>query len=115
MYIVLLHILHRTLSGPDLTYISLLIISCIIEYVTNKKTLNLAKSIGSPLSNERFNHQTPMTCTYGYRNFIHFTTVATEVEIQFLSILIMFPSLLPRFGSAFFSSKEGVVPVLLSI
>ncbi len=39
-------------------------------------------------------------------NFIHFKTAATEVEIQFLSTLIMFPSLLPQFGSAFFSSKE---------
>ncbi len=38
----MLHILHCPLSGPDLTYISLLIIFCIIEYVTNKKTLNLA-------------------------------------------------------------------------
>ncbi len=28
---------------------------------------------------------------------------------------IMFPSLLPQFGHAFFSSKEGGVPVLLSI
>ncbi len=36
--------------------------------------------------------------------------VATEVEIQFLSALI---SLLPQFGSAFFSSKEVGVPVLL--
>ncbi len=33
----------------------------------------------------------------------------------FLSIWITFPSLLPQFGSAFFSSKEVVVPVLLSI
>ncbi len=48
-------------------------------------------------------------------NDIYFKTVATEVEIQFLSTLIMFPSLLPQFGSAFFSSKEGGVPVLLSI
>ncbi len=39
--LVLLHILHCPLSGPDLTYISLLIIFCIIECVTNKKTLNL--------------------------------------------------------------------------
>ncbi len=38
---VVLHILHCPLSGPDLTYISLLIIFCIIEYVTNKKTLDL--------------------------------------------------------------------------
>ncbi len=35
----MLHILHCPLSGPDLIYISLLIIFCIIEYVTNK-TLN---------------------------------------------------------------------------
>ncbi len=33
--------LHCPLSGPILIYISLLIISCIIEYVTNKRTLNL--------------------------------------------------------------------------
>ncbi len=30
-----------TLSGPDLIYISLLIIPCIIYHVTNKETLNL--------------------------------------------------------------------------
>ncbi len=35
--------LHCLLSGPVLIYISLLIISCIIEYVTNKRTLNLYK------------------------------------------------------------------------
>ncbi len=56
--------------------------------------------------------QTPMTCTYGYSHFIHFKTVATEVDIHILSTLI---SLLPQFGSAFFSSKEGGVPVLLSV
>ncbi len=50
-------------------------------------------------------HQTPMT--YGYSYFIHFKTIATEVEIQFLSTLIMFPSLLPQFGSAF-SLSQGV-------
>ncbi len=55
---------------------------------------------------------TPMTCIYGYSYFIHFKTVTTEVDIQFLSTLIMFPSLLPQFGSAFFSSKEGGVPLL---
>ncbi len=32
--------LHCPLSGLVLIYISLLIISCIIEYVTNKRTLN---------------------------------------------------------------------------
>ncbi len=40
---VVLHILHCPLSGPDLTYISLLIISCIIEYVMNKKNLENEK------------------------------------------------------------------------
>ncbi len=38
---VVLHILHCPLSRPDLIYISLPIIFCIIEYVTNKETLNL--------------------------------------------------------------------------
>ncbi len=38
---VMFHFLHCPLSGPVLIYISLLIISCIIEYVTNKRTLNL--------------------------------------------------------------------------
>ncbi len=36
---VVLHILHCPLSGPDLIYISLLIIFSLIEYVTNKKKL----------------------------------------------------------------------------
>ncbi len=38
---VVLHILHCPLSGPDPIHISLLIIFCIIEHVTNKQTLNL--------------------------------------------------------------------------
>ncbi len=33
-------LLHCPLNGPDLIYISLLIIPCIIYYVTNKETLN---------------------------------------------------------------------------
>ncbi len=37
----MLRVLHCPLSGPDLIYISLLIILCIIEYVMNKRTLNL--------------------------------------------------------------------------
>ncbi len=42
LYIIFIFILlHCPLSGPDLTYISLLIIPCIIEYVTNKETLYL--------------------------------------------------------------------------
>ncbi len=41
-YIIFIFILlHCPLSGPDLIYISLLIIPCIIYYVTNKETLNL--------------------------------------------------------------------------
>ncbi len=46
LYIVLCYVsffffsLHCPLVGPVLIYISLLIISCIIEYVTNKRTLN---------------------------------------------------------------------------
>ncbi len=40
-YIISIFILlHCPLSGPDLIYISLLIIPCIIYYVTNKETLN---------------------------------------------------------------------------
>ncbi len=41
IYSLVLRILHCPLSGPDLIYISLQIIFCIIEYVTNKRTLNL--------------------------------------------------------------------------
>ncbi len=41
-YIIFIFIiLHCPLRGPDLIYISLLIIPCIIYYVTNKETLNL--------------------------------------------------------------------------
>ncbi len=42
IYILLCFIcifLHCPLSGPVMIYISLLIISCIIKYVTNKRTL----------------------------------------------------------------------------
>ncbi len=38
---IFLFFLHCPLSGPDLIYISLLIIPCIIYYVTNKQTLTL--------------------------------------------------------------------------
>ncbi len=48
---VVLHILHCPLSGPDLTYISLLIISCIIEYYTHKKDCKeLQQTMGKELS-----------------------------------------------------------------
>ncbi len=39
LYICFYYSLHCPLSGPDLTYISLLIIPCIIYHVTNKETL----------------------------------------------------------------------------
>ncbi len=57
---------------------------------------------GVTLNEPKTHHQTLMTCKYGDSHFIHFKTDATEVEIQFLSTLIMFPSLLAQFGSAFF-------------
>ncbi len=44
-FISFFYSLHCPLSGPDLTYISLLIIPCIIYYVTNKETLNLEECI----------------------------------------------------------------------
>ncbi len=49
---VVLHILHCPLSGPDLIYISLLIIFCIIDYVMNK-TLNLEEGM---MSRKAFNN-----------------------------------------------------------
>ncbi len=47
---------------------------------------------------------------YGYNHFILFKTVATEVEIKFLSTWTMFPSFLPLFVSALFSSKQEGCP-----
>ncbi len=41
--------LHCPLSGPDLTYISLLIIPCIIYHVTNKETLTLTLTLISEI------------------------------------------------------------------
>ncbi len=41
----MLHILHCLLSRPDLTYIPLLIILSIIEYVTNKKNVRNPRSL----------------------------------------------------------------------
>ncbi len=41
LFFIFFYSLHCPLSGPDLTYISLLIIPCIIYHVTNKETLNL--------------------------------------------------------------------------
>ncbi len=43
IFIFIFYSLHCPLSGPDLTYISLLIIPCIIYHVTNKETLTLTR------------------------------------------------------------------------
>ncbi len=56
--------------------------------------------------------------TYITKHQWHMGTVisyTSKLLQQFVSTWIMFPSLLPQFGSAFFSSTEGGVPVLLSI
>ncbi len=45
IYFLFFNSLHCPLSGPDLNYISLLIIPCIIYHVTNKETLNLEPCI----------------------------------------------------------------------
>ncbi len=56
--------------------------------------------------------------TYITKHQWHMGTVisyTSKLLQQFLSKELCFPSLLPQFGSAFFSSTEGGVPVLLSI
>ncbi len=47
-FCVFFNSLHCPLSGPDLNYISLLIIPCIIYHVTNKETLNLQWLLNCP-------------------------------------------------------------------
>ncbi len=54
-----------------------------VEELVCRKQLETTS--GVTLNEPKTHHQTPMTCTYGYSSFIHFKTVATEVEIQFLS------------------------------
>ncbi len=49
-YIIFI-LLHCPLSVPDLIYISLLIIPCIIYYVANKETLNLIPPLKSNILN----------------------------------------------------------------
>ncbi len=56
--------LHCSLSGPVLIYISLLIISCIIEYVTNKRTLNLARRKSRVRSNNAQTRNVYVTLVY---------------------------------------------------
>ncbi len=55
-YIIFIFILlHCPLSGPDLIYISLLIIPCIIYYVTNNETLNLDNTTAAAEAFQRQN------------------------------------------------------------
>ncbi len=62
-----LYSLHCPLSGPDLIYISLLIIPCIIYYVTNKETLNLKTlNNGENESETSFNTPLIVSCEYIY-------------------------------------------------
>ncbi len=53
------------------------------------------------------NHQTPMTCIYGYSHLIHLKTVATELEIHFLSTWIY---LWPQCHSCLFLFKRRGCP-----
>ncbi len=65
-YIIFICILlHCPLSGPDLIYLSLLIIPCIIYYVTNKETLNL-----KPLSKKHYYYMVMLL--NGYHIYIPF-------------------------------------------
>ncbi len=61
-------------------------------------------------------HQTPMTCTYGYSHFRHFQNLCNRDGITILEIPeLYFHFCCHSFESAFFCSKEGGVPILLSI
>ncbi len=42
---------------------------------------------GVTLNEPKTHHQTPMTCKYVYSHFIHFKTVATEVEIPLVKYM----------------------------
>ncbi len=57
LFFLFFYSLHCPLNGPDLTYISLLIIPCIIYHVTNKETLTLNCTL------TQFNWTTRTHCT----------------------------------------------------
>ncbi len=66
-YIIFIFVLlHCPLSGPDLIYISLLIIPCIIYYVTNKETLKPLHQIHKIMQH----HMTPLTAIYLGRSVV---------------------------------------------
>ncbi len=66
---VVLHILHCPMSGPDLIYISLLIISCIFKYVTNKKILPLNLGCVIPTNEDVKRNQ---QCKFVISGYVHF-------------------------------------------
>ncbi len=59
---------------------------------------------------QKTHHQTPMT--YGYSHFIHFKTVATEVELQFFKYIYLFVATVWK---CLFSSKEEGVSTFVHI
>ncbi len=68
--------MHNTVASIEL-HSSCLFVTTLYIYMTLNVDLE-----------PKIHHQTPMTCTYVYSHFIHFKTIATEVEIQFLSTLL---------------------------
>ncbi len=70
--------LHCPLSGPVLTYISLLIIPCMIVYVTNKQepwTLNLQ------VNDSLFNFVVILFCVHLLLPFVLFTLIITVYRL----------------------------------
>ncbi len=86
-YIIFIFIiLHCPLSGPDLIYISLLIIPCIIYYVTNKETLNREQKGGCKITQKAI--VTRSTCahvTWSARMYMQTTITHAYVEKHSLS------------------------------
>ncbi len=92
---VVLHILHCPLSGPDLIYISLLIISCIIEYVTNK-TLKLETCLRGPVGSKDFQEIGPLHLVHikeGDEWKTAFNTPLGHFELHFWGLLIFIVTL----------------------
>ncbi len=92
---LVLHILHCPLSGPDLIYISLLIISCIIEYVTNK-TLKLETCLRGPVGSKDFQEIGPLHLVHikeGDEWKTAFNTPLGHFELHFWGLLIFIVTL----------------------
>ncbi len=88
----MLHILHCPLSGPDLIYISLLIIFCIIEYVTNK-TLKHETCLRDPVGSKDFQEIGPLHLVHikeGDEWKTAFNTPLGHFELHFWGLLKTF-------------------------